>query len=129
VEDVIGEEFYDAGEALLDCIKNQVKGNMESIVIPNDVHKNKSDKTAPNRKKVKEAREKFKQEHGRDPTLEETSEMEADVVEEEVDDNMPDGECKDLIKNGLDFFRDLEDDYFDKLFDVAEELCKNKGLT
>jgi len=87
------------------------------------VHKNKSDRTAPNRKKVKEAREKFKEENGRDPTLEETAKMEADVVEEEVDDNMPNGECKDLIKNGLDFFRDLADDYFDELFDAAMELC------
>jgi hypothetical protein len=122
------EEILDVSKALMDCIQNEVKGNMESVVIPNDVHKAKSDKTAPNRKVVKEERAQYKQKKGHEKSLDQTAKDEAKVLEDEVDEKMEDSECKEKIKNALKEFKNLADDYFDNLIEEAEKVCRKKGI-
>ena len=57
---------------------------------------------------TKEEKAKFREENGRDRTLSDQAEYEANTIEDEVDRNDKiEKECTGLIKKGLDFFKNL----------------------
>jgi RHS repeat-associated protein len=114
-------------KSILDCMSGEVEGLMESLVIPKDVHDAKTATTSPNRNKTKAERDAFREENGRDRTLSEQAEHEANTIEDEVDKNDKiKKECADLIKKGLDFFKNLTQEYFDDIYKDALKICKNK---
>jgi hypothetical protein len=125
IDTIYGKDGLKVDPSIIDCMKNQVKKKMDTLVVPYNTHTVKSDNTAANRVIVKDERQNYRDNNkGNDRTLEEQSEYEAKEMEKAVDEKMEDGDCKKKIKEELEFFKDLPDNYFQDLFDNAKKHCQ-----
>ena len=123
-----GRKDYTADVAK--CMKKYVSENMETIMLPNDIHSGKGAKTAqtqPNTNAYKDWANDFKTKNGREPSLHEIAKRETDIIEKEIDkkgrSNDP---CGKKIKEGLGFFKNLDKDYFKNLYKEALKNCKGE---
>lgn len=103
-------------KAKMDCMKNFILQNIKTIIIPNDIHIEKSKRTAPHL--AGSEREK------RSSNLSQTAKDESKVIKDELDKKRyKNNPCAKGIKKQLEFFEKLTDEYFDDLFDKAFENC------
>lgn len=118
VHDAIKNDYgSDVSKSVIDCMKKFASANMETVVIPNDVHKEKSKQTAPHL--AKDERSK------RSTNLHQTAKDESKVIENELDKKRGKNDpCAKSIKNTLEHFKNLPTDYFDDLFEKALEHCE-----
>jgi hypothetical protein len=111
--------------AEMDCMKSYVSQNMETIMLPNDIHSGKGAKTGqtqPNTNAYKDWAKDFKATKGRDPSLHEIAKRETEVIEKEVDKKgRANDPCGKKIKKTLKDFKKLPTDYFTNLYDKAIE--------
>ncbi len=107
----------DGLESIVDCVKKEITKNMDTLALPIDIHKEKTRRTRPNSMSDAERLNKS-------DNLPDTAREEADVIEEEVDDAMDDDDpCKGKIKEKLEEFRNLSQEYFDNLIEKAIDFC------
>ncbi|SFV64442.1 hypothetical protein MNB_SM-4-1164 [hydrothermal vent metagenome] len=110
-------------KAEMNCMKKYVSENMDTIMLPNDIHSGVGAKTAqtqPNSKAYKKYASDFKTKNARDPNLHEIAKREAEIVEKEVDKKRkPNDKCGKKIKETLKDFKNLDKDYFTKLYEEA----------
>ena len=120
VHDAIDSKFGSMlSKDIRKCMKKEASANMETIIIPNDVHVEKSKQTAPHLA--------GKDRQSRSSNLSKTAKDEVKVVEKELDKKRGKNDpCSKSIKKALEGFKKLDDNYFNKLFKNAMKHCKNK---
>ncbi|XOB63793.1 RHS repeat-associated core domain-containing protein [Campylobacterota bacterium DY0563] len=126
----IDNNFSKQAKSVRDCMKKQVSENMETIMLPNDIHSGAGAKTAqtqPNTNAYKDWAKDFKATNGKDPSLHEIAMRETEVIEKEIDKKgRANDPCGKKIKETLKDFKNLDKDYFKNLYKEALKNCKGK---
>jgi len=114
-------EGLNLSDKAMKCIENQISGNLDTMIAPHLSHQNKSNIVNPTIADTKKEVAK---------DLHKQARKEADIWEEEAKKLEKTGKkgkrCAKLIRENLEFFRNLPKDYFTKIMDAALVNCAGK---